>query len=101
MVLLVAVYLCAGWDHSFFHSASGYFFHSGNPAVCRILRSDPDCGNQDAGVGDPVAGYPSLVCIICFISGIQLLCMGILGQYLAKTYLETKKRPVYLIREKK
>ena len=51
--------------------------------------------------GDPVAGYPSLVCIICFISGIQLLCMGILGQYLAKTYLETKKRPVYLIREKK
>ena len=50
--------------------------------------------------GDPVAGYPSLVCIICFISGIQLLCMGILGQYLAKTYLETKKRPVYLIREK-
>ncbi len=51
--------------------------------------------------GDPVAGYPSLVCIICFVSGIQLLCMGILGQYLAKTYLETKKRPVYLIREKK
>ena len=51
--------------------------------------------------GDPVAGYPSLVCIIFFISGIQLLCMGILGQYLAKTYLETKKRPVYLIREKK
>ena len=51
--------------------------------------------------GDPVAGYPSLVCIICFISGIQLLCMGILVQYLAKTYLETKKRPVYLIREKK
>lgn len=51
--------------------------------------------------GDPVAGYPSLLCIICFISGIQLLCMGILGQYLAKTYLETKKRPIYLVREKK
>lgn len=51
--------------------------------------------------GDPVAGYPSLLCIICFISGVQLLCMGILGQYLAKTYLETKKRPIYLVREKK
>jgi glucosyltransferase len=51
--------------------------------------------------GDPVAGYPSLVCIVCFISGIQLLCMGILGQYLAKTYLETKKRPIYLVQEKK
>ena len=49
--------------------------------------------------GDPVAGYPSLVCIICFISGIQLFCVGILGQYLSKTYLETKRRPVYIIRE--
>ena len=62
MVLLVAVYLCAGWDHSFFHSASGYFFHSGNPAVCRILRSDPDCGNQDAGVGGSGGGI-SLSCV--------------------------------------
>ena len=51
--------------------------------------------------GNPVAGYPSLVCIICFIAGIQLLCMGVLGQYLAKTYLETKKRPIYLVQEKK
>ncbi len=49
--------------------------------------------------GDPVAGYPSLVCIICFISGIQLFCVGILGQYLSKTYLETKRRPVYIVRE--
>jgi len=49
--------------------------------------------------GDPVAGYPSLVCIIFFIGGIQLFCIGIQGQYLAKTYLETKKRPIYLVRE--
>lgn len=49
--------------------------------------------------GDPVAGYPSLVCIIFFVSGIQLFCMGISGQYLSKTYLETKKRPIYISKE--
>lgn len=49
---------------------------------------------------DPSAyGWPSLVCIVCFIGGIQLFCMGILGQYLAKTYLETKKRPIYITKE--
>ena len=48
---------------------------------------------------DPVAGWPSLACIITFIGGIQLFCMGIIGQYLAKTYLETKKRPIYIVRE--
>lgn len=49
--------------------------------------------------GDPVAGWPSLVCIILMVSGVQLLCLGIMGQYLAKTYLETKKRPVYIVKE--
>lgn len=49
--------------------------------------------------GDPVGGWPSMVCIILFVSGIQLFCMGIIGQYLAKTYLETKKRPIYIIKE--
>lgn len=49
--------------------------------------------------GDPVGGWPSMTCIILFLGGIQLFCTGILGQYLAKTYLETKKRPVYLVRE--
>ena len=48
--------------------------------------------------GDPVAGYPSMVCIFTFLGGIQLFCVGILGQYLAKTYLETKKRPLYIIK---
>lgn len=50
-------------------------------------------------MGDPVSGWPSLVCIITFIGGIQLFCMGIIGQYLAKTYLEVKRRPVYIISE--
>ena len=49
--------------------------------------------------GDPVSGWPSLACIITFIGGVQLLCLGIMGQYLAKTYLETKHRPLYLVRE--
>lgn len=49
--------------------------------------------------GDPVGGWPSLVCIILFLGGIQLFSIGVLGQYLAKTYLETKKRPIYIIRE--
>ena len=49
--------------------------------------------------GDPVSGWPSLVCIIFFVSGIQLFCMGIMGEYLAKTYLETKNRPIYIIKE--
>jgi len=51
--------------------------------------------------GDPVAGFPTLICVICFIGGIQLFCIGILGQYLAKTYMEVKKRPVYLVKESK
>ncbi|MCI5621134.1 MAG: glycosyltransferase family 2 protein [Lachnospiraceae bacterium] len=50
--------------------------------------------------GDPVAGWPSLACIVIFVSGIQLFCMGILGQYMAKTYLESKNRPIYIINEK-
>ena len=50
-------------------------------------------------LGDPVGGWPSLVCIIFFISGIQLFCIGIVGEYLSKTYLETKARPIYIIKE--
>ena len=49
--------------------------------------------------GDPVAGWPSLVCIISLISGVQLFCLGIVGQYLAKTYMEVKRRPIYLLKE--
>ena len=49
--------------------------------------------------GDPVGGWPSLVCIICLASGVQLLCLGIVGQYLSKTYMEVKQRPIYLVKE--
>lgn len=49
--------------------------------------------------GDPVSGWPSLVCIISLVSGVQLFCLGIVGQYLAKTYMEVKNRPIYLIKE--
>ena len=49
--------------------------------------------------GDPVAGWPSLACIIIFIAGLQFLCMGIMGKYIAKTYLEVKNRPVYLLKD--
>ena len=49
--------------------------------------------------GDPVGGWPSMICVILFLGGVQLLCIGILGQYLSKTYLETKRRPIYLVRE--
>lgn len=51
--------------------------------------------------GDPVAGWPSLVCVISFLSGIQLLGIGVVGMYLSKTYLETKKRPIYIKKESK
>ena len=48
-------------------------------------------------LGDPVAGWASLICVIIFIGGIQLFCLGIMGQYIAKTFIETKKRPHYII----
>lgn len=50
-------------------------------------------------LGDPTSGWPSLACIIFFVSGIQLFCLGIMGEYLSKTYLETKKRPIYIMKE--
>lgn len=49
--------------------------------------------------GDSVGGWPSMMCVILFLGGIQLFCIGILGQYLAKTYLEAKRRPIYIVKE--
>lgn len=49
--------------------------------------------------GDPVGGWPSSICIISLIGGVQMFCIGVLGQYLSKTYMEVKKRPIYLIKE--
>lgn len=48
---------------------------------------------------DPTSGWPSMVCIMFFLSGVQLFCTGIIGEYLSKTYLETKQRPIYILRE--
>ena len=49
--------------------------------------------------GDPVAGFPTIICLMLLIGGIQLLCIGILGSYLSKTYMETKRRPQYFVKE--
>ncbi|MCQ2519438.1 MAG: glycosyltransferase family 2 protein [Lachnospiraceae bacterium] len=50
--------------------------------------------------GDPTSGWPSLACIIIFMGGIQLFCVGVLGQYLSKVYLEVKNRPIYIVKER-
>lgn len=49
--------------------------------------------------GDPTNGWPSMICIILLVTGIQLFCIGVLGEYIAKMYLETKRRPIYLVQE--
>ncbi|WP_049617897.1 MULTISPECIES: glycosyltransferase family 2 protein [unclassified Streptococcus] len=50
--------------------------------------------------GDPTIGWPSVICIILFVGGIQLMTIGVLGKYISKIFLETKKRPLYLVKEK-
>ena len=72
-------------------SGIGFTFVSGIMILAIIVRK--------LVWGDPVQGWASTVCIIMFVGGIQLFCMGIMGQYLAKTYLEVKKRPIYIIVE--
>lgn len=49
--------------------------------------------------GDPVQGYTTTICVLLMVGGLQLFCIGILGQYLSKTYLEAKNRPIYIIHE--
>ena len=56
-------------------------------------------GVRAALFGDPVAGWPSLICVVLLVGGIQLLCLGVIGQYLAKTYIEVKRRPLFVVAE--
>ena len=49
--------------------------------------------------GDPTSGWPSMICILLLCSGVQLFCLGIVGEYLSKTYLEVKHRPIYIAQE--
>lgn len=51
-------------------------------------------------IGNTVAGWASMTCIICFVSGVQLICLGIIGEYIGKIYMETKQRPRYIISER-
>lgn len=53
-----------------------------------------------AFIGNTVSGWASMTCIICFVSGVQLICMGVIGEYIGKIYMETKQRPRYIISEK-
>ena len=53
-----------------------------------------------AFTGGTVAGWASLMCIVCFMSGIQLLCLGVIGEYIGKIYMEAKGRPRYIISER-
>lgn len=57
-------------------------------------------GNYNVHVWQTVAGWSSMICIVCFIGGIQLLSLGVIGEYVGKMYLETKKRPRYIVKEK-
>ena len=51
-------------------------------------------------LGNTVSGWASMICVICFIGGVQLLCTGVIGQYIGKVYMETKHRPRYIISDR-
>lgn len=91
------------------YSLSGFVDFSTVPLAFASAAGLVFCGVAFLGIavvvvrtmlyGDPVAGWPSLAVIVLFVGGIQLFSIGILGQYLARTYLETKRRPIYIVRE--
>lgn len=93
----------------FRYSLEGIIGFSTAPLAMASILGIITCGAAFAGLlvilikticlGDPVAGWPSMICIILMLGGLQMLCIGILGMYLSKTYLETKKRPIYICAE--
>ena len=97
MELLVADAVRDSANYRFFHSAARFVLGAGSFVLCSGSGDDRRHYYKTLAFGDPTAGWPSLVCIILLLSGIQMLGIGILGQYLAKTYLETKRRPIYLV----
>ena len=54
----------------------------------------------EALLGATVSGWASTTCIICFVSGVQLICLGVIGEYIGKIYMETKRRPRYIISDR-
>ena len=99
MVLLEIVFICIRWHRCIFNSTTCNGIRYGMIFCLVAFVAIIFIIVRTVLFGDPTSGWPSMVCIIMFIAGVQLLCMGILGQYMAKTYLETKKRPLYLVEE--
>ncbi|MGN0984159.1 MAG: glycosyltransferase family 2 protein, partial [Gemmiger sp.] len=93
----------------FRYSIEGIVGFSTTPLVIAALVGVMFCLLAFAGIlfvvvralvfGDPTSGWPSMVCIMLLCSGVQLFCTGIVGEYLAKTYLEVKRRPIYIVAE--
>lgn len=99
MELLQALQVFSGRNRQFFAGTVVHCLSIGSGLDVYRVFHDSVCRCEASDFGDPVAGWASTVCIILFIGGVQLLCMGIMGQYLAKAYLEVKHRPHYIISE--
>lgn len=100
MVVLEAVQIFFRMHYGLFDGTAGPQFIFRHPILaCRPLSAlSLSLFGKPYGEARPTGGLLT-VCIILFVAGIQLFCIGILGQYLAKTYLETKKRPIYIAKE--
>ena len=99
MVGAETVYLFIGGHYWFFGSAFVAGIGGGSLFLSVVVLYDTGDYCPDVNLGDPVSGWPSLVCIIFMVSGIQLFCTGIVGEYLSKTYLETKHRPIFILKD--
>ena len=93
----------------FKYSIEGIVGFSTAPLVFAALMGVIFCAAAFVGIifvavrallfGDPTSGWPSMICILLLCSGVQLFCLGIVGEYLSKTYLEVKHRPIYITQE--